>query len=51
MKNWKTTLGGILGALSVPLMASTDPRVHFAGMGLAIVAATWFGYHAQDKGA
>jgi hypothetical protein len=49
MKNWKTTLGGFLGAASVPLIVSTDFRLHLAGLALAMVASSWFGYHAADK--
>ena len=49
MKNWKTTLGGILGAVGLALSASSDQRIQLAGLALGMVAATWFGYHAQDK--
>ena len=50
MKNWKTTIGGIIGAVSIGLASSPDPKLHFLGLGLGMVATTWFGWHAQDKG-
>lgn len=48
MENWKTTLGGLLGALSVPLIYAPG-SLHLVGMSLAAVASLWFGYHAADK--
>ncbi len=48
-KNWKTTLGGIIGAIAVGLASSPEPVMHFIGLGLGMVASTWFGYHAEDK--
>jgi len=48
MKNWRTMLGGFFGAISIPLISQPDPAVHFAGIGLGVVAALWFGYHAAD---
>ncbi len=49
MKDWKTFVGGILGAISIGLASSPDPRMHFVGLGLGMIASTWFGYHAVDK--
>ncbi len=49
MKNWRTMLGGFLGAISVPLIeVHSDPMVHWSGIALAMIAATWFGYQAAD---
>lgn len=49
MKDWKTLVGGILGAVSIGLTSSPDVRIHFAGMILGMAAATWFGWNAKDK--
>lgn len=49
MKNWKTTLGGILGALGTALTTATDPRVVVAGQVITAAAVLWLGYHAGDR--
>lgn len=49
MKNWKTTVGGIMGAVSVGLASSPTPWMHFTGLALGMVASVWFGWHAEDK--
>ena len=47
MGNWKTTLGGILGALSIPLAANPPTMIY--GIALGSIASLWFGYHSKDK--
>ncbi len=49
MKNWKTTLGGILGSVGIALTASANPTVHIVGLGICASASIWFGWHAADK--
>ena len=49
MKNWKTTLGGFIGAAGMAMQASDDVKVKVAGAGLCAIALAWFGWHAQDK--
>ena len=48
-KNWKTTVGGLMGAISVGLTSSPQPLLHFIGLGLGMAASAWFGYHAEDR--
>lgn len=47
MKNWKTSLGGIVGGIGGVLAVST--QYHIVGALLTAVAVTWLGYHATDK--
>jgi hypothetical protein len=46
--NWKTAVGGFLGAAAIPLSQSDDPKLHIAGLALGVIAVSWFGYHAAD---
>ncbi len=48
MRNWKTTLGGLLfvAGQGIKVMA---PSYAWAGEALATVAVGFLGYHAQDK--
>ncbi len=48
-ENWKTTLGGIIGAAGLALTASPNQTVHLIGVGIAAAATAWFGWHASDK--
>lgn len=47
MANWKTTLGGVLGAISIPLAANPPTLIY--GVVIGSIASLWFGYHATDK--
>ena len=48
MKNWKTTLGGILLAFGGPLSAATTGYVQITGMVLSFVGALLLGKSALD---
>lgn len=48
MKNWKTTVGGIITATGLFLMAQTNPIAHLAGQILAPVGAFVTGLAATD---
>jgi hypothetical protein len=49
MKNWKTTLFGIIGALGVSLLASNDSTLHTIGVIIAALGVLGNGAMAKDK--
>jgi hypothetical protein len=48
MKNWKTTLGGILAAVGLTLTSSTNTVLHISGVVLAAVGTLLTGGAAAD---
>ena len=48
MKNWKTTLGGVIAALGLFLIAQPNPLEHLAGEILAPLGAFLTGLAATD---
>lgn len=50
MRNWKTSVGGIIAAAAIGLHSSTDVRLKALSSLLEMIAVTWLGYHASDKG-
>lgn len=49
MKNWKTTLFGLISAIGVALLASTDPIVHTIGVVIGVLGTLGIGAMAKDK--
>ena len=50
MKDWKTTVGGLLGTLGIGLQGIDDPAwVGMLGKVLVMAAFAYFGYQASDK--
>ena len=49
MKNWKTTLFGLITALGVGCIQSTDPTVQVIGKILAVVGPILLGLFAKDS--
>ena len=49
MKNWKTTVGGMLSALGYVMTSSTEPISHTVGVCLTAVGLLFTGYFASDK--
>lgn len=49
MKNWKTTLGGILSAAGVSMQASNDNTVKIIGGVIAAVGLLLLGGGAKDR--
>lgn len=49
MKNWKTTLGGILVAVGLFLTEQTNPVLKLAGQIIAPVGAFLLGSSAKDN--
>lgn len=50
MRNWKTTLGGILIAVGGPLATAGEGWVGMMGMGLTSAGALLLGGAAKDSG-
>ena len=48
MKNWKTTLGGILSATGLTLTASGSSTLHTVGIIMAAAGALLTGLGAKD---
>jgi urea transporter len=48
MKNWKTTLGGILAAIGSYLVSSETGVLHIVGQCLSFVGTILLGYAASD---
>ena len=48
MKNWKTTVGGIVTALGLFLITQDNPVIHLAGQILAPLGAFLTGLAATD---
>lgn len=49
MKNWKTTVGGIVAAAGAAMQASEDGTVKLIGAILAAVGLVLLGATAKDK--
>lgn len=49
MKNYKTTLSGIFGAVGVILSNSEDVKLKIVGNIITAVAVLVLGYHSTDK--
>jgi hypothetical protein len=49
MKNWKTTLGGVLSAVGYALSNSPEPVSHTVGVCITAIGLLITGYHAADK--
>lgn len=49
MKNWKTTVSGIITASGVAMQASENPTVKMIGLILAGVGALLLGGSSKDK--
>ena len=49
MKDWRTTLGGLLGGIGATLQGSADPTLHWGGTLILAIAVIFLGYHAMDK--
>ena len=49
MKNWKTTIGGLLTAIGLSVGASEDPKCHLIGTIVAGIGALIIGGAAKDK--
>jgi putative effector of murein hydrolase len=49
MKNWKTTLSGIITASGVGMIQSDDPTVQLIGKLLAVIGPVLFGFFAKDN--
>lgn len=49
MKNWKTTLGGILAAAGVSMQASNDSTIKIIGGVVAALGLLFMGGSAKDK--
>lgn len=48
MRNWKTTLGGLLSALGLGMSAMQDPTMHTVGIALAAIGTLLTGAGAKD---
>ena len=49
MKNWKTTVGGIISALGAFLIGQNNPVIHLTGQILAPVGLFLMGAAATDS--
>lgn len=49
MKNWKTTLGGILAAVGLALTANSNAIIHTAGICVAAIGTLLAGTAAADS--
>lgn len=48
MRNWKTTIGGVLSAIGLGLTANPHAGLHTAGVVLAAVGSLLMGGAAKD---
>ena len=51
MKDWKTSLGGIVAAIGLACQSSSDERVKLIGWIVASVGTAFFGIAAKDSNA
>jgi len=49
IKSWKTSVGGVLGAIGTPLAAAGEGWVKTLGIMLASAAVLLIGHAARDK--
>jgi hypothetical protein len=49
MKNWKTTIGGLVAAAGLSMQASDDQKVKMIGYVLAGIGTLFFGINAKDN--
>jgi hypothetical protein len=49
MKNWKTSLCGLLGSIGVSLQASEDQTVRTIGFVIIVIVPGLLGLFAKDK--
>ena len=49
MKDWKTTLSGLIGAIGAYFAASENPTLKMIGQILTAVGIGLLGYHSTDK--
>lgn len=49
MKNWKTTLGGVLAAVGTYLVNSQTGVLNIVGQACSFVGLLLMGYHSVDK--
>jgi hypothetical protein len=49
MTSWKTTIGGLLGALGTTLSGYSDPTVHLVGTVLTAIGLFLLGVSAKDN--
>jgi hypothetical protein len=51
LKDWKTTVGGLLAAIGLFLETVPDPAwMPYLGKALVMASIIFFGYNAADKG-
>ena len=50
MKNWKTTVAGVVTAAGAGMLASDDPTVQLIGKILMVVGPILLGFLAKDAG-
>lgn len=49
MKNWKTTVGGMLATVGMSLQLSNDPTMHTIGVVVAGLGTLLLGASAKDN--
>lgn len=49
MKNWKTTVGGMLAAIGTAMQASDSPNVKLAGAVVGAIGLAILGWGAKDN--
>lgn len=49
MRDWKTTVGGIVAAAGIAFTQSDNPTLKTAGAIMTALGTVFFGYHASDK--
>lgn len=49
MKNWKTTVGGVLASVGLLLAENDNFVVSVVGKGMEVIAFVLLGYSATDK--
>ena len=49
MKDWKTTLSGLIGAVGAYFATSENPTLKMIGQILTAVGIGLLGYHSTDK--
>lgn len=48
MKNWKTTLGGILAAAGASMQASEDHNIKLVGAIVGAIGLAFMGFNGKD---